>query len=424
MTNKRNLRIFCPTHEAAFEVAEGPKILCEITEHTLSVGFPNSEFWEFCCNCETFTPSRLDRGEKAREVCYGCDNEISKRFVCANCKIVGFECDAQTKGKSYSINANGIAPFCPGCQSAMQNGALIMHQCEEIKANVLTARTDCPFCLKKTDAGDGRTKAGTTANLYQVCPNCGTDKIPAAAIFCGKCRHQLRTDVAVANPGSENNRTRLLGSLCPNCSSPVPPDAEFCGQCGQAVKKAVPPPPPPPPKKVVPEQATVNAPVDSRPDNSMRGPLIGVGAVVVLIIIAIIASNTSKSSSSSYNSNSTSYGSNSSSTSSSSNSSSSTTVSLPYSFHREYEGTINGQDFSMTLDKSGRSLTGTASTSTNTDDLRGTIETDGRFRADGYESGAKMTGKYSGQIYADGSITGSWTTTRGTLETSFYLSQH
>jgi ribosomal protein L40E len=427
MTDKRNLRVFCPTHEAAFEVAESPKILCEITEHTLSVGFPHSEFWEFCCNCETFTPSKLDRGEKARKICYGCGNDISKRFVCANCKIVAFECSAQTKGKSYSINANGIEPSCPGCQSLTQNGALVLHQCKESESNILTARADCPFCLEKTDASNAREKVASDANTTQVCPKCGAAKIPGA-IFCGRCRYQLRTDVAVTNLGSEVNKTQLLGSLCPNCGIPISPDSGFCRECGQAVKKAIPPPPPPPPKKSPAESLTINVPASSAPDNSTRNVIIGVAGVLLLIVIAAIASNVSKSSgSSTYNSNAnyTSAGnSNSARTSSGSASNSSTmNTSLSNSFQRDYQGTINGQSLSVSLVRAGRDLRGTASTSRSTDTLSGTIETDGRFKLDGYENGTRLTGIYTGQVHADGTVTGSWTTPKGSKETPFSLEQ-
>jgi hypothetical protein len=419
MTDKRNLRIFCPTHEAAFEVAEGPKILCEITEHTLSVGFPNSEFWEFCCNCETFTPSRLDRGEKARNNCYGCGNEIAVRFVCANCKIVGFECNAQTKGKSYSINANGIKPACPGCQSLTQNGILVLHQCKEIETNILTARSDCPFCLEKTEAGNARGQVAPTVNATQVCPNCGAEKLQGA-IFCGRCRYQLQTDVTVTNLGSAVNKTQLLGSLCPNCSTPIPPESGFCLQCGQAVKKAIPPPPPPPPRKISNEPLlSVNAPAASTADNTTRNILIGGGGVLLLIVIVVIVSNVSKPTDTSYNPNA-----NYTAAGNTNSSRSSTSSSLPDSFNHDYQGTINGQSFSLTLVRSGRDLRGTASTSRNTDTLSGTIEKDGRFKLDGYESGTRYTGIYTGQVHTDGTVTGSWTTPAGTKETPFSLEQH
>jgi ribosomal protein L40E len=307
MSDKRSLRIFCPTHEAVFETAESPKILCEITEHALSVGFPNSEFWEFCCNCETFTPSLLDKGEKARKSCYGCGNEISKYFACSSCKIVVFESDAQTKGKSYTINAGGIEPRCPGCRTNLQNGAMALHQCREIETRIVTSRSDCPFCLEKTVAAKTQQRAEVAANTMQICSQCGADNA-AASSFCGKCRHQLRGDVTVAKLGTDINKTQILGSLCPNCSTPVPPKSDFCGECGQAVKKASAPPPPPPPKKNsedVLTYGTQTSPIaDFAPNNNMRNIVFGgIGAVFAFIIIITIVSILSKPSSGSYDSN-------------------------------------------------------------------------------------------------------------------------
>lgn len=303
MLDKRNLRVFCPTHEAAFETAESPKILCEITEHALSVGFPNSEFWEFCCNCETFAPSLLDKGEKARKTCYGCSNEISKFFACSNCKTVAFECDAHTKGKSYTINADGIEPACPGCGTALQNSAVALHQCKEIETGIFTSRSNCPFCLEKI----AQQKPAVTANAMQICLQCGTEN-PTSSAFCGKCRYQLRGDVTVAKLGTDVNKTQMLGSLCPNCSTPVPPESDFCGECGQAVKKAfTPPPPPPPPKKSSADVLTYEAqtsPIATRsPNNNMRNIVIGIGAVFAFFIIIAIFSNASKSPGGSYNTN-------------------------------------------------------------------------------------------------------------------------
>lgn len=305
MSDKRTLRVFCPTHEAAFEVADSPKILCEITEHALSVGFPSSEYWEFCCNCETFTPSKLDKGEKARKVCYGCGNEIAKRFVCADCKTVSFECDAHTKGKSYTVNADGIEPACPGCQTVLQGGKSVLHRCGEIEADIFTARLDCPFCLEKTVVVSAEEKTVSAASAMQFCPHCRAENAPGA-VFCGKCRHQLRDDVEVANLGTDIYKTQLLGSLCPNCSTLIPSDSDFCGECGQAVQKVVVPPPPPPPSPMNTYDNTIqsfggvpnneNFPQTKKKDNTAK-ILVGAGAGILLLVIfsSIISSNKNSS---------------------------------------------------------------------------------------------------------------------------------
>lgn len=239
------MRIFCPTHEASFEVAAGQKILCEITGHALSAGFPDSEGWEFCCNCETFSPSKLGLGGEARTACYSCQNETSKRFACATCKVFSFASDAHTKGKAYFIKENGIEPQCPGCQSRMRSGALILHKCDEIKTEFLTAHTTCPFCLKATANAVPLVQAAASRGPEaRVCPKCNAVNTPTSR-FCGTCRYPLRPDVVVENPGTDVNRTQLLGSLCPNCSTPIPSGFGFCGECGQAVKRPAPPPPPP-----------------------------------------------------------------------------------------------------------------------------------------------------------------------------------
>lgn len=317
MTDKRKLRVFCPTHEAAFEVAESPKILCEITDHALSIDFPNAEFWEFCCNCETFAPSKLDKGEKARKSCYNCGNTISKRFACASCKTFSFECDTQAKGKRYFINAQkGIEPNCPGCQTANQNGALVRHECKDIDVDFFTARETCPFCAEKTSTpvADARREAAPNAgfqNASQTCPQCRAEN-PSGAPFCGKCGHQLRNDVVVENRGDDVNKTKLLGSLCPNCSTPIPPDSGFCGECGQAVKSSVAPPPPPPPKRseIGNIPPTFNrAPAVENSASSLKSgntPVIIGGVAVGFLLLVVIGSVISSSKSNSTSSNTTS----------------------------------------------------------------------------------------------------------------------
>lgn len=311
MSDKRNLRIFCPTHEAAFEVADSPKILCEITEHALSIGFPTSEFWEFCCNCETFAPAKLDKGEKAQKTCFACGNEISKRFACAECKVVSFESNEKTKGRSYFLNDNGIEPACPGCHKISHRAKLLSHQCEEIEARYFTERAECPFCLERTAVEKNQLAGVPTSAIDTVCPKCNAEN-PLSANFCGKCKWQLREDLAIASLGSDTNKTQLLGSLCPNCSTPIPINSEFCGECGQAVKKSAvaPPPPSPPQSQITAESSNTDQQLSPTAGVSMNNQTrifltyFGAACFVVVIIAIILAVSNSSNKSTSFNGNS------------------------------------------------------------------------------------------------------------------------
>jgi hypothetical protein len=98
--------------------------------------------------------------------------------------------------------------------------------------------------------------------------------------------------------------------------------------------------------------------------------------------------------------------------------------SLPEQFQRRYAGRIsNGIPFSMTLERSGRGLRGTASTSGSMDTLSGTIEPDGSFTLNGYENGIDQTGVYTGKILNNGQITGHWTGTKKRGSARFSLSE-
>jgi len=101
---------------------------------------------------------------------------------------------------------------------------------------------------------------------------------------------------------------------------------------------------------------------------------------------------------------------------------------LPDSFRHDYEGTI-GRDFrfSVTLARSGRVLSGRASTSGRTgsswDRLEGTIDADGNFKLVGYERGEeRVTGDYEGRI-RDRTVSGSYTSRLNNKTARFHLSQ-
>jgi hypothetical protein len=430
MSEKRNLRIFCPIHEASFEVAENVKIHCEITGHSMSAGFPYAEFWEFCCNCGTYSPSKLGRGDKARAMCFSCQNEVSKRFLCAICKVVSFECATQAKGKSYFVTPGGMEPNCPGCgETAVLDGAVIRHQCKDIDAEILTAYESCPFCLEKTapislpDTPSGH------------CPKCSAPIVTGAA-FCGKCKHRLRSDLSTDKLGTDITKSQLFGSLCPNCSTPIVPGSGYCAECGQAVKissSTVPPPPPPPPP---PGRRPASA-VTSEPQSPLAAaipvntpgpssPILKIlGASILGIILLIVVVAGLRSGGTTPNSNARSPLPMNTPTPANRASSTNSNSALPDTFDdRAYEGTIGSKDrsFSITLTKNGSELTGTASTIGNWDKIVGTIDSSGHFDVSGYEKGdmGKNKGKYTGQITTDGTvITGKWSNMTDTKESDF-----
>ena len=236
------IRVFCPIHEAAFETGRSSTILCEITGHTLASEFPASEIWEFCCNCSTFSPTKLDKGQNARTSCFSCHNEIATRTLCPTCMTVAFAGKARSKGQSYFIDECGVTPSCPGCGEE-NNQKHVRHQCDEISAALFTSLEACPFCLEGTSVGF--VLPYLHPEQGNICSRCHSAN-PETAAFCGTCRTALNADVRVDNIGSDVPRT-AVGSLCPNCSYPMPADADFCGECGQAVKRRMSPAAPPPP---------------------------------------------------------------------------------------------------------------------------------------------------------------------------------
>jgi hypothetical protein len=194
---KRHLKIYCPEHYITFEIEESPKVICEHRGHALSNNFPNEEFWEYCCDCQTFSPSDLEVGGKAKDTCRQCERTTIQRFVCNECKIVAFDSSEETKGKIYEVHPiQGIKPNCPGCQKLFVDQKFQQHICSTIGTNLLTARERCPFCKKNILAIQSK-QTEISKTFEPVLPPSGTIK-------------------------------------CPKCSSHNPKDTFFCGKCGQS----------------------------------------------------------------------------------------------------------------------------------------------------------------------------------------------
>lgn len=331
-TITKQIKIYCPQHQTVSEVEGKAQIICEIREHALSNNFPHSEYWEYCCDCQIFSPSSFGTGGKAVENCRHCERPTLRRFLCDECKIISYESDEETKGKNFTISPEGTKPACPGCRKLFGGVHSNQHQCADIEAALMTHRAECPFCRRSTFAKASSPKqvdrlpnnieptdvspASTFSNTLSgampstQCPKCGNWGF-AGRIHCGKCGIQLNALAEGVSPGTATARTQLLGSICPNCGTGNQSGSAFCNSCGQALKTAQTPPaenaaqtvnlPPPIPntQNTMPFGAQAIPPNDVQPKTSpiernMTVLAIAGVALFVISILGIIAYNANK----------------------------------------------------------------------------------------------------------------------------------
>ncbi len=195
----RQLRVYCPTHKINFEVPEASRILCEGGGHALAQDFPHGDFWEYCCDCQVFRPSEMDKGGKAKEQCPVCSRATARRYVCDECKVVSYETDDPARRKLFRITTRGaVEPSCPGCQKAAKED-LQEHACEDAAATFKMAREKCPFCEEKVR----KKKAGP------FCGGCGTQAKPTD-IYCKQCGKPVGAAPAVTTPAPDVPRAPFI----------------------------------------------------------------------------------------------------------------------------------------------------------------------------------------------------------------------
>jgi hypothetical protein len=245
----REIKVFCNEHQSAFDVELKPQLVCEIREHSLSVGFPNSEFWQYCCDCQTFSLSDFETGGAAKAECAHCERKTSRFFVCSECKTVSHDSDEDTKGKKISVSfISGLNPNCPSCESP-SNANLFHHSCDSVKAIILTTRLDCPFCQKST--GIKKTEQIVAINptesaIENRCSMCFTPREPGAncCTECGMAFGNSHTILQSTNQNlvEPNFTTDSLGKTqvsqstqkyCPKCGAKCFSGSEFCDDCVQ-----------------------------------------------------------------------------------------------------------------------------------------------------------------------------------------------
>ena len=146
MQDERALRIYCPTHKTSFMTAGESRIVCESGGEALAWNFPHEEFWGYCCGCQSFWPSGIQKGSSAENSCPVCGREVAKRYLCGFCKVISLDSDDVARRKPFSVAERGpVEPSCPGCLKATP-AALCWHRCGEAAAEFATPLKSCPFC--------------------------------------------------------------------------------------------------------------------------------------------------------------------------------------------------------------------------------------------------------------------------------------
>jgi formylglycine-generating enzyme required for sulfatase activity len=142
---ERKLRVHCTQHRILFEVLEARTLVCDADGHALAHNFPTGEWWEFCCNCQTFWPSDAEHCGEGRESCPACEQPIAARYLCHRCMVLSNAPKIPPKGRGFRVSALGrVEPRCPGCSGVAS--PIIDHQCEGARMPLTTARPICPFC--------------------------------------------------------------------------------------------------------------------------------------------------------------------------------------------------------------------------------------------------------------------------------------
>jgi hypothetical protein len=183
-SDKREIRVYCPTHKNDFSVLLSNRIVCEQGNHSLAEQFPWDNFWEYCCDCRRFIPSEIARREKANDSCVVCGRAIIRRYICDNCQIISVESVELINPKAQVISAKEAPlPLCPVC-FLHPKFKVNLHHCDIISISFFTARADCPFChslISESDLDEEKPE-----EIFNSCSNCGA-LIQASSSLCSAC---------------------------------------------------------------------------------------------------------------------------------------------------------------------------------------------------------------------------------------------
>jgi tetratricopeptide (TPR) repeat protein len=280
MTVEQTIRLYCPTHKTTFIISPGVKPVCEVGGHALAQKFPPEDFWEYCCDCQSFRPSEVGVSGSTQGRCMVCDRQIARRFLCDGCRVISVESDeAAKRRKPYTLNAAGaVDPECPACGRVARAAAMHPHDCPEVEARFTTARESCPFCEQQV-----RPAPPPPPVVVQSPPDSTAGQTPVG--FCGQCGRGY---------GNE-------GTFCGGCGIMLPTHPDFRPPEPEQFVVAFPPYQLPPPDPVVPPTPQ-GAGTNSSPAKVVIAAVVVL--VGVLVLVGVVASvSTTNRNTNSYNAN-------------------------------------------------------------------------------------------------------------------------
>jgi len=212
------IRVFCNSHQSVFDTPRKAALICDITDHPVAMNFPEGENFEFCCDCETFFPSTLQLGEKARKACLLCERKTARRFICPSCKVVSFDSKEETRGALFVLRgASPVLPRCPGCDYT-DIRAMVAHQCVTAGATFLTSVENCPFCLNPTSKNE-------ESDIDEA--------FDAPVVELERVEPPPVTVLRKISPTLNEVLKTPIGPIkCETCSHRNPSDSLFCVMCG------------------------------------------------------------------------------------------------------------------------------------------------------------------------------------------------